>query len=266
MGGARTTASLMDAGLVDELRLITYPLVAGDGAALFATTKRRRSLELQERPATRRRARELDLRRRLTGVPDPMGLAGAVAFAGRTRRSVLTTIRRDGRPQLSNVFHQVCDDGLIRISITADRAKYRNLSRARGRRCTSPGPSSPGWSWRATSTCRRSPPAPTTPPSTSWSPTTGPPSATTRTGVPFARPRSPTGAPWPASAPPTATANPPRPDTAPSRHRTCRDSGRGHRPTVAGLGAVGSPGTAPGRLPWLARAFGGRKDGRHPSS
>jgi dihydrofolate reductase len=48
MGGARTTASLMDAGLVDELRLITYPLVAGEGAALFGTTTRRLSLELRE--------------------------------------------------------------------------------------------------------------------------------------------------------------------------------------------------------------------------
>lgn len=27
------------------------------------------------------------------------------------------------------MFHQVGDDGLVRISITADRAKYRNLSR-----------------------------------------------------------------------------------------------------------------------------------------
>lgn len=58
-----------------------------------------------------------------------MGLAGAVDFARRRRESVLATIGRHGRPQLSNVFHQVGDDGLIRISITADRAKYRNLSR-----------------------------------------------------------------------------------------------------------------------------------------
>ena len=46
-----------------------------------------------------------------------------------TRQSVLTTIRGDGRPQLSNVFHHVFDDGIIRISITAGRAKYRNLLR-----------------------------------------------------------------------------------------------------------------------------------------
>jgi len=45
MGGARTTASLIDAGLVDELRLIVYPLIAGQGKALFATTENPRGLE-----------------------------------------------------------------------------------------------------------------------------------------------------------------------------------------------------------------------------
>jgi dihydrofolate reductase len=48
VGGARTAASLIDAGLVDELRLIVYPLVAGEGKALFATTERRRGLELRK--------------------------------------------------------------------------------------------------------------------------------------------------------------------------------------------------------------------------
>ena len=48
MGGARVTASLIDAGLVDELRLIVCPLIAGEGKALFATTKRRHGLELQK--------------------------------------------------------------------------------------------------------------------------------------------------------------------------------------------------------------------------
>jgi PPOX class probable F420-dependent enzyme len=58
-----------------------------------------------------------------------MELEPAVDFARTTRQSVLTTIRGNGRPQLSNVLHQVTDDGVIRISITADRAKYRNLER-----------------------------------------------------------------------------------------------------------------------------------------
>jgi dihydrofolate reductase len=47
VGGARTVASLVDAGLVDELRLTVYPLIAGEGKALFATTDRRRGLELR---------------------------------------------------------------------------------------------------------------------------------------------------------------------------------------------------------------------------
>ena len=48
VGGARTAASLIDAGLVDELRLLVYPLIAGTGKALFATTERRRGLELRK--------------------------------------------------------------------------------------------------------------------------------------------------------------------------------------------------------------------------
>jgi dihydrofolate reductase len=48
MGGARITASLIDEGMVDELRLIVHPLIAGEGKALFATTERRRGLELRK--------------------------------------------------------------------------------------------------------------------------------------------------------------------------------------------------------------------------
>jgi dihydrofolate reductase len=48
IGGARTTASLIDAGLVDELRLILYPLIAGEGKALFAAMAGRRGLELRK--------------------------------------------------------------------------------------------------------------------------------------------------------------------------------------------------------------------------
>lgn len=47
IGGARTTTSLLDAGLVDELRLHVHPLIAGEGEALFATTGSRRHLELK---------------------------------------------------------------------------------------------------------------------------------------------------------------------------------------------------------------------------
>jgi dihydrofolate reductase len=48
MGGARIAASLIDAGQVDELRLIVHPLLAGEGKALFATTASRRPLELRK--------------------------------------------------------------------------------------------------------------------------------------------------------------------------------------------------------------------------
>lgn len=58
-----------------------------------------------------------------------MELAVAVGFLSDHRRCVLVTMKRDGHPQLSNVLHVVGDDGLIRVSITADRAKYHNLVR-----------------------------------------------------------------------------------------------------------------------------------------
>lgn len=48
MGGAQVAASLIEAGLVDELRLIVYPLIAGEGKALFATVRQRRGLELRK--------------------------------------------------------------------------------------------------------------------------------------------------------------------------------------------------------------------------
>jgi dihydrofolate reductase len=48
IGGARTTASLIEAGLLDELRLIVYPLIAGEGKALFVTAGRRRALEVRK--------------------------------------------------------------------------------------------------------------------------------------------------------------------------------------------------------------------------
>ena len=47
VGGGRTTAALIDAGLVDELRLIVYPVIAGKGKELFASAERRRGLELR---------------------------------------------------------------------------------------------------------------------------------------------------------------------------------------------------------------------------
>ncbi|MFE1311157.1 PPOX class F420-dependent oxidoreductase [Streptomyces sp. NPDC058755] len=47
-----------------------------------------------------------------------------------TRGGVLVTLKSDGRPQLSNVSHAYYpDERVIRISITDDRAKTRNLRR-----------------------------------------------------------------------------------------------------------------------------------------
>ncbi len=58
-----------------------------------------------------------------------MELERALAAARATTQSVLVTLRRDGRPQLSNVVHRVGDDGLVRVSTTADRAKFHNVRR-----------------------------------------------------------------------------------------------------------------------------------------
>lgn len=58
-----------------------------------------------------------------------MNLSSAVDFARGGNKSVLTTLRGNGLPQLSNVLHQVDAEGVIRISTTADRAKYTNLTR-----------------------------------------------------------------------------------------------------------------------------------------
>jgi PPOX class probable F420-dependent enzyme len=58
-----------------------------------------------------------------------MEISQAIEAARARRQSVLTTIKRDGLPQLSNVVHAVDDTGLVRVSITATRAKYHNLRR-----------------------------------------------------------------------------------------------------------------------------------------
>ena len=58
-----------------------------------------------------------------------MELTDAMDFVRQHRHGVLVTQKRDGRPQLSNIAYAVGDDGVIRISITADRAKHPNLQR-----------------------------------------------------------------------------------------------------------------------------------------
>jgi PPOX class probable F420-dependent enzyme len=53
-----------------------------------------------------------------------------LAFVAGQRWGVLATIKSDGRPQLSNVGYFFDPESqLVRVSVTADRAKTRNLER-----------------------------------------------------------------------------------------------------------------------------------------
>ncbi len=58
-----------------------------------------------------------------------MELAQALDFIKDHKDGVLTTQKRDGRPQLSNIAYGLGDDGVIRVSVTAGRMKTRNLAR-----------------------------------------------------------------------------------------------------------------------------------------
>ena len=65
-------------------------------------------------------------RRCVAGV---MELAAALDFIRPRKDGVLATLKRDGRPQLSNITYHLGEDSVIRISITAGRAKFFNLQR-----------------------------------------------------------------------------------------------------------------------------------------
>jgi PPOX class probable F420-dependent enzyme len=58
-----------------------------------------------------------------------MELDDAMAFVRTWDQGLLATIRRDGRPQLSNITYAVAADGVIRISVTDSRAKTANARR-----------------------------------------------------------------------------------------------------------------------------------------
>lgn len=58
-----------------------------------------------------------------------MDLATALEFVADRHQGVLTTLKADGRPQLSNIAYDVGADGVIRISVTDGRAKTANLRR-----------------------------------------------------------------------------------------------------------------------------------------
>ncbi len=57
-----------------------------------------------------------------------MNRAEAVRFLRTHKQAVIATIKRDGRPQLSNVL-VVYKDGELWVSIAETRAKYHNLRR-----------------------------------------------------------------------------------------------------------------------------------------
>jgi PPOX class probable F420-dependent enzyme len=58
-----------------------------------------------------------------------MELAEALPFVRARKNGVLTTIRANGRPQLSNILYVPGDDGVLRISVTDSRAKTKNMRR-----------------------------------------------------------------------------------------------------------------------------------------
>jgi len=57
-----------------------------------------------------------------------MDLDSALGFAAANRRSILITVRRNGRPQSSNIFH-VVQGGRLLVSAVVERAKARNAAR-----------------------------------------------------------------------------------------------------------------------------------------
>jgi PPOX class probable F420-dependent enzyme len=76
--------------------------------------------------------------------PDPRMLE----FLAENHWGVLATIKRDGRPQLSNVGYAYDPEaGVVRVSVTADRAKTRNL--AADPRVTLHVASKDFWTWIA---------------------------------------------------------------------------------------------------------------------
>jgi len=58
-----------------------------------------------------------------------MDLTEALTFVRDRTQGVLATIRANGRPQLSNIMYVPGDEGMLRISVTDDRAKTENLRR-----------------------------------------------------------------------------------------------------------------------------------------
>ncbi len=57
-----------------------------------------------------------------------MELSSALTWAADRKNAVLITIRKDGRPQSSDIAYTV-NDGAFAISVTGDRAKTANMRR-----------------------------------------------------------------------------------------------------------------------------------------
>ncbi|OJW04422.1 MAG: hypothetical protein BGO39_11185 [Chloroflexi bacterium 54-19] len=58
-----------------------------------------------------------------------MNKVEALQYLKENHRGVLATVKKDGRPQLSNIGYLYDTDGLVKISTTADRFKARNIQR-----------------------------------------------------------------------------------------------------------------------------------------
>ena len=58
-----------------------------------------------------------------------MDLDRALQFVSERATGVLLTIRSSGRPQASNIVYALDSEGVVRISVTDDRAKTANLRR-----------------------------------------------------------------------------------------------------------------------------------------
>ncbi|KAB1981347.1 PPOX class F420-dependent oxidoreductase [Streptomyces triticiradicis] len=63
-------------------------------------------------------------------MTDEENQAALLKLLSEHKGGVIVTLKKDGRPQLSNVSHMYYpDEGIIRVSLTDDRAKTRNLRR-----------------------------------------------------------------------------------------------------------------------------------------
>jgi len=58
-----------------------------------------------------------------------MNRAQATEYLRANHRGVLTTQKQNGRPQLSNIAYLYHTDGRVKVSLTADCAKTRNIQR-----------------------------------------------------------------------------------------------------------------------------------------